>query len=91
MSDPNYGHYRTKEEVREYKLKEDPIKRYMETLKRHSLLRDSDVDEIEREVKQIVDASIEYARKSPAPRPDDLYTDIYVGDYPDLKRRDPWR
>lgn len=91
MSDPNYGHYRTKEEVHEYRLKEDPIKRFMETLKRNSLLSDSDVSAIEQEVKEIVDESVEFARKSPLPQPDELYDNIYEGDNPDAKRRDPWR
>ncbi|MGD8698081.1 MAG: thiamine pyrophosphate-dependent enzyme, partial [Gemmatimonadales bacterium] len=37
MSDPNYGHYRTKEEVKEFKAKDDPIKRYIEALKRQAM------------------------------------------------------
>ncbi len=91
MSDPNYGHYRSKEEVRHYKLKEDPIKRYLDTLKKHSVLDDSDLKRIEEEVKQLVDDAVEFAKASPVPEPKELYTDIYAGDYPDIKRRDPWR
>jgi pyruvate dehydrogenase E1 component alpha subunit len=91
MSDPNYGHYRTKEEVRHFKLQEDPIKRFIETLKRHSMITDADLEGIEREVRQIVDESVEFALQSPAPEPDELYVDIYSGEYPDAKRRDPWR
>ncbi len=91
MSDPNYGHYRSKEEVRHYKLKEDPIKRYLDTLKKHSVVDDSDLERIEDEVKQLVDEAVEFAKNSPVPEADELYTDIYAGDYPDIKRRDPWR
>ncbi len=91
MSDPNYGHYRSKEEVRHYKLKEDPIKRFLDTLNKHSLLNDSDLERIEEEVKQLVDESVEFAKASPAPEAEELYTDIYAEDYPDIKRRDPWR
>ncbi len=91
MSDPNYGHYRTKEEVSGFKANDDPIKRYIETLKKHEMVTDSDLELIEGDVKKIVDGAVEFAQNSPAPTADDLYTDIYAGDYPDLKRRDPWR
>ncbi len=91
MSDPNYGHYRSKQEVRHYKLKEDPIKRYLDTLKKHSVVDDSDLERIEHEVTQLVEASVEFAKSSPVPETAELYTDIYAGDYPDIKRRDPWR
>ncbi len=91
MSDPNYGHYRSKEEVRHYKLKEDPIKRFIDTLRKHSLIGDADLERIEQEVKAIVEEAVEFARQSPIPEPDELYTDIYAEPYPDVKRRDPWR
>jgi pyruvate dehydrogenase E1 component alpha subunit len=91
MSDPNYGHYRTKQEVHEFKLKDDPIKRYIETLRKHDLISDADIEKIEGEVKVIVDESVDFASKSPIPQPAELYTDVYSGEYPDAKRRDPWR
>jgi TPP-dependent pyruvate/acetoin dehydrogenase alpha subunit len=91
MSDPNYGHYRTKEEVKEFKAKDDPIKRYIESLKHHSIVTDDDLDQIEAEVKTVVNDAIEFAHDSPIPEPDQLYTDIYAGEFPDMKRRDPWR
>ena len=91
MSDPNYGHYRTREEVHHYKLKEDPIKQFIEILKKHSLISDADINHIEQEVQEIVDRSVEFAQKSPIPPPSDLYTDIYAGEFLDMKRRDPWR
>jgi pyruvate dehydrogenase E1 component alpha subunit len=91
MSDPTYGHYRTKEEVHHYKLKEDPIKRFIDTLKKHSLLSDADLNQIEGEVRDIVDSAVEFATASPQPSPEELYTDIYAEDYPDQKRRDLWR
>ncbi len=91
MSDPNYGHYRTKEEVSHYRLTEDPIKQFIETLKKHSLISDGDVNQIEHEVKAIVTESVQYAKQSPLPQPEELYADIYAGEYPDVRRRDPWR
>jgi pyruvate dehydrogenase E1 component alpha subunit len=91
MSDPNYGHYRTKEEVHGFKATDDPIKRYIETLKNHGMVSDSDLELIEQDAKRTVEDSVEFAKNSPVPSPDDLYTDIYSGEYPGLKRRDPWR
>ncbi len=91
MSDPNYGHYRTKEEVHHFKAHDDPIKRYIETLKKHQMITDADIEEIETEARRIVDESVEFANNSPEPPADDLYTDIYAEPYPDAKRRDPWR
>lgn len=91
MSDPNYGHYRTKEEVKEFKAKDDPIKRYIEALKRQAIVTDDDIDRIESEVKTVVDEAVEFAQSSPTPTNDELYSDIYAGEFPDMKRRDPWR
>ncbi|UCF21696.1 MAG: pyruvate dehydrogenase (acetyl-transferring) E1 component subunit alpha [Gemmatimonadota bacterium] len=91
MSDPNYGHYRTKEEVRHYKLKEDPIKILIERLQKNSVISDEDLHQIESEVKAIVEESVRFAEESPLPEPGDLYTDIFVADSQDLRRRDPWR
>lgn len=91
MSDPNYGHYRTKEEVHSFKSNDDPIKRYIEILQKHSMITDADLEEIEKDVKVIVDQAVEFASQSPIPPPSELYTDIYAGEYPDMKRRDPWR
>lgn len=91
MSDPNYGHYRTKQEVHHFKAHDDPIKRFIEKLKQHSVVNDGDIERIESEVKAIVDEAVKYAQESPLPGPDELYTDIYAGEFPDIKRRDPWR
>jgi pyruvate dehydrogenase E1 component alpha subunit len=91
MSDPNYGHYRTREEVHHYKLKDDPINRYIDALRTRSLIDDAALKQIEDDVAKVVDDSIEFARQSPRPEPAELYTDIYAASFQDLRRRDPWR
>lgn len=91
MSDPNYGHYRTKEEVSQYKAHDDPIKQYVDTLKAHGLIEDTDLGDIEKEVKKIIDDAVEFAKRSPIPQPDELYGDIYSGELTNARRRDPWR
>jgi pyruvate dehydrogenase E1 component alpha subunit len=55
------------------------------------MIKESDLSDIEAEVKKIVDDSVEFAKQSPVPQPDDLYNDIYSEEYPDARRRDPWR
>ncbi|HSG82334.1 MAG TPA: pyruvate dehydrogenase (acetyl-transferring) E1 component subunit alpha [Gemmatimonadota bacterium] len=91
MSDPNYGHYRTKEEVSSFKSNDDPIKQYIEILKQHQVIKDADIENIEKDVRKIVDDAVAFAESSPHPQPEELYTDIYAGEFPDPKRRDPWR
>jgi pyruvate dehydrogenase E1 component alpha subunit len=91
MSDPNYGHYRTKEEVHYFRAHDDPIKRYIDTLRARGAIKDSDLSDIEQQAKKIIDDSVEFAKRSPIPQPDDLYSDVYSGEFPDARRRDPWR
>ncbi|UCC75277.1 MAG: pyruvate dehydrogenase (acetyl-transferring) E1 component subunit alpha [Gemmatimonadota bacterium] len=91
MSDPNYGHYRTKEEVSQFKSHDDPIKRFIERLVKRQVISAADLDSLEQEVKKILDDSVEFAKSSPIPQPDDLYSDIYTGEFPGIRRRDPWR
>ncbi len=91
MSDPNYGNYRTKEEVHQFRSHDDPIKLFSEKLKARQIIGKGELDEIEREVKSIVDDAVEFAKQSPRPRAEDLYSDIYSGEFPDPQRRDPWR
>ena len=91
MSDPSHGIYRTKEEVVERRKSDDPIARFVETLKKSEVLEDGDVRALEANATKIVAAAVEFASNSPLPDPKELYSDIYVGDYPEAKRRDPWR
>ncbi len=76
MSDPIHGHYRTKEEVEEYK-KHDPINVFADMLKREGLIDDTYLEEAEKRIKAIVDGSVEFAENSPEPSLDELYTDVY--------------
>jgi pyruvate dehydrogenase E1 component alpha subunit len=76
MSDP--AKYRSKEEVNKMRSEMDPI----DNLKR-MLLEQGAVDEerlktIDREVKEIVTESAEFATQSPEPDPSELWTDILV-------------
>jgi pyruvate dehydrogenase E1 component alpha subunit len=82
MSDPQK--YRTKEEVEEYKLK-DPIEQVRKTILDKKYASDKDLEKIDDEVKQEVDACVEFAENSNFPDNSELYKDIYKQeDYPFL-------
>jgi pyruvate dehydrogenase E1 component alpha subunit len=75
MSDP--GNYRTRAEIEKYQER-DPIKIFTKTLEDNGLLSDSDIAEIEAQVKEEVEKAIRFADESPLPDPKELYTDIYA-------------
>jgi pyruvate dehydrogenase E1 component alpha subunit len=80
MSDP--AKYRTKEELEQYKER-DPI-----AAVKHAILENNYADEQwfeqeEAEVKRLVEESVKFAEESDYPKPEELYTDVYVQkDYP---------
>ncbi len=82
MSDP--ANYRTKEEL-EAKKKEDPIIRLKGYLLQHGLSSNEELDAIDEEVKAEVQASVEFAERSPLPPLETIYEDVYAQpDYPFL-------
>jgi pyruvate dehydrogenase E1 component alpha subunit len=80
MSDPVHGHYRTKEEVEEQKLK-DPVRRYFDKLAGAGVIDQAGLERLDAEVRKIVDAAVEFAEASPEPSPEALYQDVYADPY----------
>ena len=80
MSDPVHGHYRTKEEVEEQKLK-DPIRRYFDVLEGQGLLDPAGLQKMDAEVRAVVDQAVEFADGSPEPPPEALFEDVYAVPY----------
>src|SRR5438552_9835560 len=78
MSDP--GKYRTRAEIEKYQER-DPIKIFTKTLKDHGILNDSDIAEIEAQVKEEVERSVRFADESPQPDPKELFTDVYANPF----------
>lgn len=76
MSDP--AKYRTKEEVEEWRSKHDPIETLREAMLKKGLTTEEALKTIEREVKDIVNDSAEFAQTSPEPDPSELWTDVLV-------------
>ncbi|MGQ0695216.1 MAG: pyruvate dehydrogenase (acetyl-transferring) E1 component subunit alpha [Nitrospiraceae bacterium] len=75
MADPAHGHYRTKEEVDEYR-KRDPLLLLRETMLNQNLGSEADFKQLERDVNEVVAAAVKFAEESPFPTPSDLHTDV---------------
>ena len=74
MSDP--AKYRTREEVDKVRHDQDPIEQVRNRLLAADV-SEADLKAIDAEVREIVNASAEFAQADPEPDPSELYTDIY--------------
>lgn len=75
MSDP--AKYRTKEETEAY-LAKDPITSLKDRMIQAGLYSEDEFAELDREVKDIVARSVEFAESSPEPDPAEITTDVYA-------------
>lgn len=75
MSDP--GKYRSKEEVEKYRTERDPIEALKKLLEAEGVTEEA-LKPIEKEVKEIVNESAQFAQESPEPAPEELWTDILI-------------
>jgi len=78
MSDPIHGHYRTKEEVEQQKLR-DPIVTFRRQLEEVRMLDDEQWQAMESDVAAEVEDAVRFADESPEPEPGELHTHIYSG------------
>ncbi len=78
MSDP--AKYRSRDEVQAVREKSDPIDGAKEDLIKMGVKED-DLKAIEKEIRNIVNASAEFAEQAPEPDLSELYTDILVERY----------
>jgi len=76
MSDP--AKYRTREEVQKMREERDPIEQVRALLLSGKHATEDDLKAIDKEIKDVVNASAEFARNSPEPDLDELWTDIYA-------------
>jgi pyruvate dehydrogenase E1 component alpha subunit len=76
MSDPIHGHYRTKEEVEQQKLR-DPIVTFRQDLEAEGMLDDVAWEAMEEDVNAEVEDAVRFADESPDPEPSALYTDVH--------------
>jgi pyruvate dehydrogenase E1 component alpha subunit len=76
MSDP--AKYRTREEVQKMREERDAIEHVRSLLLTGKHASEDDLKAIDKEVKAIVNASADFAKESPEPDLDELWTDIYA-------------
>ena len=76
MSDP--AKYRTREEVQKMRDERDAIEHVRELLLQGKHATEDDLKAIDKEIKEIVNASAEFAKTSPEPDLSELWTDIYA-------------
>jgi pyruvate dehydrogenase E1 component alpha subunit len=77
MADP--ATYREKSEVEEER-KRDPIPHLRDVLVKGKKATDAELDAMDAEAKQVVDAAVKFADASPEPSLDELWTDLYVAE-----------
>ena len=75
MSDP--AKYRTREEVQKIREERDPIDHVRQILLNGKHAEESDLKEIDKEIKDIVNEAANFAKESPEPAVAELWTDIY--------------
>ena len=76
MSDP--AKYRTREEVQKMRQERDPIESVRSLLLTGKHASEDDLKAIDKKVKEIANASAEFAKDSPEPAVEELWTDIYA-------------
>jgi pyruvate dehydrogenase E1 component alpha subunit len=74
MSDP--AKYRTREEVEKIKTEKDCIEHVRDLLTQGGLASDEELKAIDKEIKAVVNESAEFAKDSPEPPHEELWTDI---------------
>ena len=80
MSDP--AKYRTREEVQKMRDERDPIEAVRSLLLTGKHATEDDLKAIDKEIKEVVNASAEFAKESPEPALEELWTDIYADEVP---------
>ena len=76
MSDP--AKYRTREELQKMRTERDPIDRLRHMLMDMKVMSEEDFKTLDKEIKDRVIASAEFAQNSPEPEPSELWTDVFV-------------
>jgi len=74
MSDP--AKYRTREEVQKMREEKDAIEHVRELLIAGGHASEDDLKAIDKEIKDVVNKAAEFAKESPEPAVEELWTDI---------------
>jgi pyruvate dehydrogenase E1 component alpha subunit len=77
MSDP--AKYRTREEVQKVREERDPIDHLRDEMLAAKTADEAALKEIDKQVREVVNASAEFAQNSQEPDPSELWTDVLAG------------
>ncbi|MEM7643053.1 MAG: pyruvate dehydrogenase (acetyl-transferring) E1 component subunit alpha [Pseudomonadota bacterium] len=80
MSDP--AKYRTRDEVQKMREERDAIEHVRQMLLTGDHASEDDLKAIDKEIKDVVNASADFAKESPEPALEELWTDIYADEIP---------
>ncbi len=80
MSDP--AKYRTRDEVQKMREERDPIEQVRKRLLDGDMASEDDLKAIDKQVKERINEAAEFAKDSPYPAPDELWTDIFAREIP---------
>jgi pyruvate dehydrogenase E1 component alpha subunit len=80
MSDP--AKYRTREEVQKMREERDSIEHVRTMILQGKHATEDDLKAVDKEIKDIVNEAAEFAKDSPEPGLDELWTDIYAAEVP---------
>ena len=70
-------HYRSKQEIEEYRKTKDPIQVFQHELLNEGVLDDALIEKIDAEARAEADNAAEFAEVSPFPTADDIQKDVY--------------
>ena len=73
--------YRTEEEVDMWRER-DPITLHTRNLIDQGIASANEIDSLQAEVSEAIESALEFARQSPYPEPEDLFTDMYADPIP---------
>jgi pyruvate dehydrogenase E1 component alpha subunit len=80
-----YGHfegdaqtYRAENEVENIRKERDCLMLFRQRVTGAGLVDEGELDQIDEEVKELIDEAVREAKEAPEPSPDDLVTDVYV-------------
>jgi len=80
MGDPE--RYRQTDEVQKWQ-ENDPIGVFRKNILSQNISMEKELDDIDEQVEKEVQSAVQFAENSPDPAPDELFNDVYVGEYQD--------
>jgi len=80
MSDP--GNYRTRAEIERHQER-DPLKLFSASLKEEGVISESELKQVDTEVRAEVEQAVRFAEASPQPAPEELFTNVYANPIPE--------